>query len=291
MLYGQRQVQYNHFIGNQGLLNPAYTGTRESLSGIAVLRNQWMGIEGAPVTQALNIHSPIGDTPLGLGLSFSNESMGAHNNVDMYGAAAYKLDITRDLKLSLGLQLGFNSYSWHQSEIQTSDMTDNALYGSSNFSFNSGVGAYLYSPKYFIGFSIPEFFTNIYDRNSTEFNSSLNMRNVYYYLYGGYVFEVNDQLAIKPSLLSRTVYGAPLQLDWTCSALLYQTVWAGITYKSSKEMVLLLEYVISNSFTLRYSFDYPFTDLNQVKNYGSHEIGLQFDFVFDKPVMRSIRYF
>lgn len=290
-MFGQGQKQYNHFIGNQGLLNPAYTGTRDGLSGILIARNQWIGLEGAPVTQALNVHTPVGESPLGLGLSVTNESLGAHNNVDAFGAAAYKLEITRDLNLSLGVQLGFNSYSWHQSEIVTSDMTDNAIYGSSNLSFNSGFGAYLYSPKYFIGFSIPEFFTNIYDRTSTEYQTSLNMRNVHYYLYGGYVFEVNDQLALKPSILTRTVYGAPLQFDYTCSALLYETVWAGLTYKSSKEMVFLLEYVINKSLTLRYSFDYPFNDLNQIKNYGSHEIGLQFDVNFDKPVMRSIRYF
>lgn len=290
-MFGQSQKQYNHFIGNQGLLNPAYTGTRESLSGIAVIRNQWVGLEGAPVTQAFNIHSPLSDSPLGLGLSFTNENIGATHTLDLYGSAAYRIKFNRDLTLSMGLQLGFNSFSMDQSKIVTADNSDNALYGSSNLSFNTGFGAYLYSKKYFAGFSIPEFFTNIYDTQAANYKTSLNLRNVHYYLYGGYIFEFNDEFALKPSLLSRTVYGAPLQFDLTCSALLYQTVWGGITYKSSKEMVFLLEYIISKAFTVRYSFDYPFTDLNQVKNYGSHEVGLQFDLTFDRPVMRSIRYF
>lgn len=291
LLYGQDQKQYNHFIANQGLLNPAYNGTRDVISGLLVVRNQWVGIEGAPVTQALNVHAPINYTNLGVGLSIANENMGAHHSLDLFGATAYRIEFAKNQTLSLGVQLGFNSFTLDESKIVTTDNTDGALYGSSNISFNAGFGAYYYSDKLFLGFSIPQFFTNIYDTNAGEYNTSLNMRNVHYYLYGGYVFEINENLAIKPSLLNRIVYGAPWQSDITCSALFYQKVWGGLTFKSSGEIVLLTEYIINDKFTVRYSYDYPFSDLNSVANGGSHEIGLQFDFMPDRPVMRSIRYF
>ncbi len=289
--YAQNQKQYNHFIANQGLLNPAYTGTRDLISGILVLRNQWIGLDGAPTTQALNVHSPINYSPIGVGLSVINETIGATHTLDFYGSAAYRINFGADRNLSLGLQLGFNSFSLDQSKIVTEDNTDNALYGSSNISMNTGIGAYYYTNKYFIGFSVPEFFTNIYNTTAGTYKTTFSLSNIHYYLYGGYVFEINDEVAIKPSMLSRVIYGAPFQNDFTGSVLLHKIIWLGLTYKSSKELVFLTEYIINDNFTVRYSFDYPFSDLNNVKNYGSHEVGIQYDFSLGKTVMRSIRYF
>ncbi len=291
ILYAQNQKQYNHFIANQGLLNPAYNGTRDLISGVLVLRNQWVGLEGAPTTQALNVHTPLNYSPLGFGISVINETEGAHQTLDFYGAGSYRINFGADRNLSLGLQLGFNSFAFDQSKIETTNNTDEALYGSSNFSMNTGIGAYYYTNKYFIGFSVPEFFTNIYNTTEGTYKTTFSLSNIHYYLYGGYVFELNDEIALKPSILSRAIYGAPFQNDFTGSVLLYKAVWLGVTYKSSKEFVFLAEYIINDNFTVRYSFDYPFTDLNTVKNYGSHEVGLQYDFSLGKTVMRSIRYF
>lgn len=291
VLYGQNQKQYNHYIADQGLLNPAYNGTRDVISGILVLRNQWMGIDGAPVTQAINVHAPIGLTNLGAGLSIANENIGATHTLDFYGSLAYRIYFHRNQTLSLGLQLGFNSFALDGDKIVSLDNTDQALYSSSNFALNSGVGAYYYTSKMFIGFSIPEFFSNQYDTGTGSYKSTLKFRELHYYLYGGYVFEINDNLAIKPTLLNRVVSGAPWQLDIAGNCLLYKKIWLGLSYKSSKEMVFLTEYIINNKLTVRYSYDYPFSELNQVKNIGSHELGIQFDIIIPKPVLRSIRYF
>lgn len=290
LAFGQNQEQYNHYIANQGLLNPAYNGTRESLSGLIVSRNQWVGFEGAPVTQALNVHSPISNTNLGLGLSVTNEKIGATHTLDCYGAVAYKFPMNNDYTLSLGVQFGFNSFSMDQSKLVTTDSSDPALYGSSNIAMNAGFGSYFYSEKLFAGFSIPEFFTNEYDTGAGSYKSSFDYKNIHYYLYGGYVFDL-DRIAIKPTVLSRFVYGAPVQVDLTANVLLFQKAWLGLTYKTSSEMTFLVEYLINKSFSVRYSYDYPISSLNQVKNYGSHELGLQFDLNFGRPVMRSIRYF
>jgi len=288
---GQNQEQYNHYIANQGLLNPAYNGTREFMSGLLVSRNQWIGIEGAPITQALNVHSPISNTNLGLGLAVTNESMGAHHSLDCYGAVAYKVPINNDYKLSLGLQLGFNSFSMDQSKLVSYDNSDASLYDIPNtIALNVGFGSYFYSDKLFVGFSIPEFFTNFSNSKLGTDKSVFDYKNLHYYLYGGYVFEA-DNYAIKPTILTRFVYGAPIQIDMTANILLFRKAWLGLSYKTSSEMTFLLEYIIDNRFTVRYSYDYPFSSLNQVTNYGSHEVGIQFDFDFGKTVMKSIRYF
>ncbi|MBN1462562.1 MAG: type IX secretion system membrane protein PorP/SprF [Paludibacteraceae bacterium] len=286
----QNYKQYNHYIANQGLLNPAYNGTRDYLSGLVVVRNQWIGIEGAPVTQALNIHSPISTSNLGLGLSVTNENIGATHTLDLYAAVSYKVELTEDYLLSFGIQGGINSFSLDQSEIITGDNSDPVLYGSSNSAMNAGFGSYLYSDKLFVGLSIPEFFTNEYNTTASEYIKTFDYKNIHYYLYGGYVFEFTD-LAFKPTILTRFVYGAPIQIDLSGNFLVFEKAWLGLSYKTSSELVFLVEYVINNMFSVRYSYDYPFSSLNQVKNAGSHELGIQFDLNFGKTVMKSIRYF
>ena len=287
---GQNYKQYNHYIANQGLLNPAYNGTRESLSGLLVSRNQWIGIEGAPVTQAFNLHSPLSSSNLGLGLCITNENIGATHMIDLYGAISYKVYLTDDFILSLGVQGGINSFSLDQSEIISMDSTDPVLIGSSNSTMNAGFGSYVYSDKMFVGLSIPEFFTNEYDTKIGEYLKTFDYKNIHYYLYGGCVFEF-DTYAIKPTILSRFVYGAPIEIDMTANFLLLNRVWLGLSYKTSNELAFLLDFLIDKRFSIRYSYDYPFSSLNQVKNYGSHEVGIQFDFSFGKTVMKSIRYF
>src|SRR5574344_547890 len=86
--FGQNQKQYNQFIQCQGLLNPAYSGTREDLSGLVLYRKQWVNFDGAPETEAINVHSPIKFTHLGFGLSATNENIGLNHIFDCYGSAA-----------------------------------------------------------------------------------------------------------------------------------------------------------------------------------------------------------
>ncbi len=286
----QNYKQYNHYIANQGLLNPAYNGTREALSGLLVSRNQWIGIEGAPVTQAFNIHSPLSRSNLGLGLSLTNENIGATHTLDLYGAVSYKVYLSRDYIMSLGVQAGINSFAFDHTKVVTLDNTDPTLQGSSNLTMNAGFGSYVYSEKLFAGISIPEFFTNVYNTSAAAYIKTFDYKNIHYYLYGGYVFEL-DGFAIKPTVLSRFVYGAPIQLDLTANVLLLESAWLGLSYKTSNEIAFLLEYIVNKKFSIRYSYDYPFSSLNQVKNYGSHEVGIQFDFSFGRTVMKSIRYF
>lgn len=106
----QDQYQFNHYIANQGILNPAYNGTRDIISGLLIHRNQWLGFEGAPMNQALNVHGPIEDTDLGVGLVLVNDNIGFSNTFDAFGAVSYKLQLdSRDRFISFGLQAGVSS--------------------------------------------------------------------------------------------------------------------------------------------------------------------------------------
>ncbi len=292
--YGQDVAQYNHYIANQGLLNPAYNGTRDVISGLLINRNQWIGLEGAPMNQSLNVHGPIEDTNLGVGVSIMNDMIGFSRTTDAMVAASYKLEIDRRRFLSLGLQLGASSIVYDGNKAVTDQYGDPVFAGKqSKIGFNVGFGAYLYEEDYFVGFSVPKMFSNNFDEANETFKNTLDFKNMTMYLYGGYVFDWGE-VKVKPTLLFREVYGAPLQFDVSGNVLLMETLWLGLSYRSISDVVFLAEFKPNpkSPYTFRYSFDYSLSSLNQYAKIGSHEIGIQFDFTFNKRAgMRSIRYF
>lgn len=288
----QNQYLYNHYIANQGLLNPAYNGTRDIISGLLMHRSQWVGFEGAPMNQALNVHGPIEETNLGVGVIMVNDHIGFTNTFDFMGAGSYRLQIDRERFVSLGLQLGISSVVYDGTKAVTYDYGD-PVFGSkiSKFYFNAGFGAYFYAKDYFLGLSVPKFFSDTFDDASQDFKNKLDVKNMHIYLYGGYVFDW-DPVKVKPTLLIKEVSGAPLQVDASVNVLLAEQIWLGLAYRTTSDAVFLAEYIINRQFTVRYSFDYSFTTISEYAKAGSHEITLQFDFSFNRrPGMRSIRYF
>lgn len=289
----QDQAVYNHYIANQGILNPAYNGTRDVISGLMVFRSQWTGFEGAPYTGALNVHGPIDKVKnLGVGVVLQNDNIGFTNNLEFSAAASYKLKLDRKNTLSLGLQMGFKNVVYDGTKAVTVDYGDPLFTERiSKFGFNFGFGGYLYSSKYFAGLSIPRFFQNKYDSNKEEIKNTVSFKDLHIYAYGGYVFPIND-LKVKPTGLLRIVPGAPIEMDVSCTVLLMEKLWVGLSYRTVSDLVLLAEYQIDSKWAVRYSFDYPISEIHKYAKAGSHELGVQFDFSFKKrPGMRSIRYF
>jgi type IX secretion system PorP/SprF family membrane protein len=70
----QQDPQYTQYMYNMNIMNPAYAGSKESLSITALYRTQWAGLDGAPETITLSAHAPVGER-VGLGLSAIKERL------------------------------------------------------------------------------------------------------------------------------------------------------------------------------------------------------------------------
>src|SRR4249920_3022539 len=57
--FSQAKPFYTQYILNNYILNPAVTGIENYTDVKLSYRNQWAGINGAPVTTYFTIHSPI----------------------------------------------------------------------------------------------------------------------------------------------------------------------------------------------------------------------------------------
>ena len=59
MSFGQQDALYSQYMFNPFAINPAYAGSRNSISAVILHRSQWLGLNGAPNTQTVAIHSKI----------------------------------------------------------------------------------------------------------------------------------------------------------------------------------------------------------------------------------------
>ncbi|MCI5776264.1 MAG: type IX secretion system membrane protein PorP/SprF [Bacteroidales bacterium] len=291
----QDQAVFNNYIANQGVLNPAYNGSRDVISAIGIFRSQWTGFEGAPFTGALNVHGQVDKMKdLGIGVVIMNDHSGFTNNLELFAAGSYKLRIDKRNEVRLGLQAGFKNVIYNANKAVTVDYGDPVFDGRiSKFGFNFGFGALFMATKgqYFAGLSIPRFFSNDYDSDKQEIKNVVKFKNLHTYIYGGYVFDVDDY-KIKPTALVRLVPGAPMEVDISCSMLFADKLWLGLSYRTVTDIVFFADYQINQSWGVSYSFDFPLNDIKKYTVAGSHEIGIHYDFQLKRrPGMRSIRYF
>lgn len=104
----QQDAQYTQYMFNTLAVNPAYAGSRGQLSIAALYRAQWVGLDGAPTTQTLNLHSPIRNSNLGYGVSIVNDEIGDGVVQETYidATVSYTLKLAQDRKLSFGVKVG-----------------------------------------------------------------------------------------------------------------------------------------------------------------------------------------
>ncbi|ESU18889.1 hypothetical protein FCR2A7T_22950 [Flavobacterium cauense R2A-7] len=287
MGYSQQDSQYTQYMYNTININPAYAGSREVLSIFGLHRSQWIGLDGAPTTNAFSINSPIGDSSFGIGLSFVNDRIGPANESAISADLSYAIPMSENYKLAFGLKGTANLFNLDVNKLKIQDQNDPQFQNLSNdFSPNVGAGIYLYSDKFYAGLSVPNFFeTNHYKDNSV----SITQEKLHYYFITGYVFDVGENLKIKPSILAKAVEGAPLQADGSLNFLIYDKLTLGAAYRWDAAWSALAGFQISNSIFIGYGYDRETTRL-QNYNSGSHEIFLRFE-LFSNSKMLTPRFF
>jgi type IX secretion system PorP/SprF family membrane protein len=287
MGYSQQDSQYTQYMYNTININPAYAGSREVLSIFGLHRSQWIGLDGAPTTNAFSINSPIGDSSFGIGLSFVNDRIGPANESAISADISYAIQMSENYKLAFGLKGTANLFNLDVNKLKIQDQNDPQFQNLSNdFSPNVGAGIYLYSDKFYAGLSVPNFFeTNHYKDNSV----SITQEKLHYYFITGYVFDVGENLKIKPSILAKAVEGAPLQADGSLNFLIYDKLTLGAAYRWDAAWSALAGFQISNSIFIGYGYDRETTRL-QNYNSGSHEVFLRFE-LFSNSKMLTPRFF
>jgi type IX secretion system PorP/SprF family membrane protein len=278
----QQDAQYTQYMYNTVSVNPAYAGSRGVLSITGLHRSQWVGLDGAPTTQTLNVHSPV-SRRVGLGLSIVNDEIGNGTNQDTYFDAAFSYTVpTSDTgKLSFGLKAGGHLLNIDFNQLRNYNNEAGSL-GVANidkkFSPNFGAGVYYHTDKFYMGLSVPNFLeTQHFDTSGTS--SSLAQERLNIYLITGYVFDLNPNLKFKPAGLLKAVSGAPLQIDLSANFMLQEKFTLGVAYRWDAALSALVGFQISDQLMLGLAYDKEVTELgNTAFNAGSFEAMLRYEF-------------
>lgn len=285
--YAQQDAQFTQYMYNTININPAYAGSRGALSLFALHRTQWVGLDGAPVTNSVSLNTPINNSNLGLGVSLVNDKIGPTTENALSADLSYTTQTSETWKLSFGIKATANLFDLDASKLNPVDATDPSLQNYSKFSPNIGAGLYLHSDNAYVGFSIPNFIqTNRYDDNEVAiFKEKIN-----YYLIAGYVFNFNDYIKFKPAMLTKMVEGAPLQVDVSGNFMFYDKLMLGVSYRWSASLSAMVGFQITDGLYIGYGYDRETTNLDNY-NSGSHEIFLRYELFNNIGKITTPRFF
>lgn len=293
--YAQQDPHYTQYMYNMSVMNPAYAGSKESLSMGLLYRKQWVEIEDAPTTATFFGHSPVGKN-VGLGLSVISDKIGPVEENNIYGDFSYTLSLGGEHKLAFGIKTGLTLHKVGLfSEIGNGyvpDVDDPAFSENiSNTYFNIGSGLFYYTNKYYLGFSVPNMLKSKHldlsvNGDQYEFGSETS----HYFFTGGYVFDLNEKVKFKPFFMLKSAFSAPTSLDLSTNFLFNDKFEVGATYRLDDSFGAMANYAVLPNLRIGYAYDHIVSDL-KVTTPSSHEIILLWDVNFSKKVSSSPRFF
>lgn len=287
----QQDPMFTQYMHNAVTINPAYAGSRGTLNFVAMDRQQWVGMEGAPKTLTISVNSPFTGYHVGVGLSVIHDEIGPTKQTGIYADYSYHLKITEKTKLSFGLKGGMNFYDINLLNLRGAQNDDHLMLDGVRKLYlpNFGVGGYLYSDRYYVGFSIPKILQNdLSDDNSTSQYANKEERHIF--LTGGIVLDISENIKFKPSTTLRMVSGSPVSAELSAAVLLQDRLWIGAMYRFEDALGALIKFDLTKQLSIGYSYDMSQSDLRPF-NQGTHEIYVSYDVAFKNRKILSPRYF
>ncbi|WP_143310581.1 PorP/SprF family type IX secretion system membrane protein [Chitinophaga vietnamensis] len=288
----QQDAMFTQYMFNPLAVNPAYAGSRNVLSLTALYRDQWVGLKGAPKTFTFSADMPTWNNKLGLGIMAFNDQIGVTKSTGFFGVYTYRIRFSNSGTLAIGLQGGVTNYKADLTQVSLIDQNDHVFANNINsFLPTFGAGVYYNTDKFYVGFSAPNIIKSYLRKDVYLYSSELIAQKFeHMFFMAGYVFDMNNDVKLKPSFLVKYVKGAPIQADINAQVWLKDVVSLGGSYRTDKSGALLTEIQCTPQFRLGYSYDFSNKSL-AAYNRGSHEIMLRYEFGFEKGKILSPRYF
>ncbi|RCW91605.1 PorP/SprF family type IX secretion system membrane protein [Winogradskyella arenosi] len=294
--FSQQDSQYTQYMYNTQVINPGYIGSKDVLSFGLLYRSQWVGFDGAPETGTFTLSSPIGEAKkMGLGLSIVNDQIGPSTETNIVVDYAYALMFSRVSKLSFGIKAGVNILDVDYTKLNIYDTNDSQFSENINNKLYPQIGAGIFynTDKMYVGLSVPNLLNskhyntdNIDDINVDEFA----IERLHYFLIGGYVFDLNENLKFKPATMVKLVDGSPIQADISANFLINEKITLGAAYRFDAAVTAMAGFQITNRLFIGMGYDYQTTDIETYSD-GSYEVFIKFDVLKNVERILTPRFF
>ncbi|MFD0748518.1 type IX secretion system membrane protein PorP/SprF [Mucilaginibacter calamicampi] len=301
----QQLPQFTQYVFNNYLLNPAVTGIENYTDVKLGHRNQWVGLEGAPVTSYLSVNAPLGRNFIqgdatgfaaqnginpssrlftqnyqaaephhGIGAMVMTDKAGPITQTNVNVTYAYHLGLTSRMNLSVGVMAGMNRMTLNTQDITLTDPNDPAITNGANNSQwkpDIGAGVWLYSSNYFVGLSARQLLPQNYYFGTSRTTGSPTVPH--FYLTAGVKLFMTDEITFMPSVLVKRTSPVPLTYDVNGKFNFQDKFWLGASYRHKDAVAVLAGFNLSSLINVGYSYDITTSALNTVSR-GTHEIVL-----------------
>jgi type IX secretion system PorP/SprF family membrane protein len=297
----QQVPMYSQYIMNGFLINPSLAGHDGYTAINLTVREQWVGLEGAPTTYAASFQTrvlkdsyiskstsvrrklvkPTKGGKVGMGGYVFNDNNGIMKRTGFQAAYAYHIPLNsggEDIKnLSFGLALTAYQFSVNTLGL-IYDPNDDVLnsYDRSIFIPDFNFGVSLSASKYYAGFAM----TNLSRGSITIADTSGTKRAElgHYFITGGYRIPLSSEWMLEPSTLikSSDLFFKAIQADLTLRTYFRNDYWLGVSYRTSDAIIVMAGLKVDR-FYFGYAFDFILSDI-RTQSIGSHEITMAVKF-------------
>ena len=272
----QQTPIYTQFMFNPFMYNPAIAGIDPYYQIRSNHRFQWIGIKDPPVTNTLSFQGPHARLNMGYGGYLYNDVTGPTSKTGLTGSYAYNVGLTENLRLSMGLSMGIIQYRVDGTQITFKEPESGVEKGiHSSYVPDANFGLYLYHSKYYVGFSTAQLVNT--KLNLTNEKNGLNKLKSHFFVMGGYIYEINTNFKLEPSILLKGTAPSQFQADINTRIMYQNKGWLGVSFRSQDAFSVLLGYIHENKIYIGYSYDFTITDLRKYDS-GSHEIMIGYRF-------------
>lgn len=259
--YAQQDAQYNMYLFNPLVINPAYAGTRDAMSIVGSVRNQWVSFPGAPKTAYVSMHAPVKKYRLGYGVVVMNDRIGAKNTSAGYGVLSYILPLSPKWKLSFGTRVGAANYQFNLNKTEYKDANDNSFFLLNSYQktiLDIDAGFYLYTRSFYAGLSITHL--NRAKVIDGSFSTSSGTQSIFYsqfphsFFIIGKSFFINDNFTFNINFLGQSVQSIR-KGDLSFNAFIKNRLWLGVFVRGGYGGGWLTQVIVTKQLRIGYSYD------------------------------------
>lgn len=279
-LLAQQEQTYSQYMFVPTIYNSGHTGSRNAICATGIMKQQWVGLEGAPTVYSILVESPVKILRGGVGVNITTDQIGGYNNTSVKLKYAYHRKRGKNL-LGIGIGLGLVNQRLDFSYFNVSG--DDPLLTSTEeesgmiFDIDAGI-YYQKGDKWYAGVSSTQI-----NQGTMDISGGKTQLKRGYYATAGYNirFLRMPKLVVSPSFFAGYTANAPVIINVGAIGEYNNMFWGGVLYKH-QEGIAVMAGVEYKNIKVGYAYD---INTNQLKNGGSHEIrlGYCFKLEIEKP--------
>lgn len=292
LVKAQQEQQYTMYFVNPYTINPAVGGTEDFIDIKLGGRLQWVGLESAPKTMYVSVHSTLGKEFKpeyhhhgehsywhGVGGYMYKDQTGPLSRGGYYAQYSFNTPINKHLRLSAGAFAGMKQFSIDPGVF---NHTEHGGDGGdvvietprTKVVPDASFGLWLYSKDYYLGASLFQVLGNdlgeqgLENLQPTTGDGSLGR---HFFLQGGYRLPMGDHIDIIPSFAVKFVNPTPVSKDLNVKVNYADDYFLGGSWRIGDSFSIIGGIVLMEQWEVAYSYDLNTSGLRSF-NTGTHEI-------------------